>query len=120
MLKNWDREANNDSRGALLFEAWARRFQAGSNFAVTLKSTEPLTTPRGLKDPAAAAKMLEEAAAETLKNYGALDAPWGDFKRLRIGKTDLPANGAPGGLGAFRVLPVRSARSAKQAQRHDG
>ena len=104
VLKNWDREANNDSRGALLFEAWARRFQAGANFAVPSMNSEPLTTPSGLKDPAAAVKMLEEAAAETSKNYGALDAPWGDFMRLRIGNTDLPANGAPGGLGAFRVL----------------
>ncbi len=104
VLKKWDHEANNDSRGALLFEAWARRFQAAANFAIPLRGSEPLSTPRGLKDPSAAVKMLEDAAAETVKNYGALDAPWGDFRRLRIGNTDLPANGAPGGLGAFRVL----------------
>lgn len=69
-----------------------------------LKNSEPLATPRRLKDPAVASQMLEEAAAETIKNYGSLDAPWGDFMRLRTGKTDLPANGAPGNLGAFRVL----------------
>ena len=112
VLKAWDREANNDSRGALLFEAWARRFLAGANWAVPLKPSEPLTTPRGLKDAAAAVKMLDEAAAETVKNYGALDAPWGDFMRLRIGKTDLPANGAPGSLGAFRVLQYGAADAA--------
>jgi acyl-homoserine-lactone acylase len=104
VLQLWDHEANNESRGALLFEAWARRFLAGANFAVPLKGSEPLTTPHGLKDPAAAVKMLEDAATETIKNYGTLDAKWGDFMRLRIGKTDLPANGAPGTVGAFRVL----------------
>lgn len=109
VLKAWDREANNDSRGALLFEAWARRFLAGKNFAVAQVNSEPLTTPRGLKDPAAAVKMLEEAAAETARNFGSIDAPWGDFMRLRLGKTDLPANGAPGTLGAFRVLQYGAA-----------
>ena len=104
ILKTWDREANNDSRGTLLFEAFARRFLAGTNWSVPLKNSDPLTTPRGLKDPAAAAKMLEDAEAETTKMFGSADAPWGDFMRLRIGKTDLPANGAPGNLGAFRVL----------------
>jgi acyl-homoserine-lactone acylase len=104
VLKTWDHEANNDSRGALLFDAWARRFLAGANFAVPLRNSEPLTTPRGLKDPAAAVRMLEEAAAENMKKFGSLDAPWGDFMRLRIGKTDLPANGAGGNLGTFRVL----------------
>ena len=104
ILKTWDREANNDSRGTLLFEAFARRFLAGTNWSVPLKNSDPLTTPRGLKDPAAAAKMLEDAEAETTKIFGSADAPWGDFMRLRIGKTDLPANGAPGNLGAFRVL----------------
>jgi acyl-homoserine-lactone acylase len=104
VLKSWDHEANNDSRGALLFDGWATRFLAAPNFAVPLRNSEPLTTPRGLKDPAAAVKMLEDAAAETVKHYGSLDAPWGDFRRLRIGKTDLPANGAGGNVGSFRVL----------------
>ena len=65
---------------------------------------EPLTTPRGLKDAAAAVTLLDQAAEETERTYGALDAHWGDFRRLIRGKTDLPGNGASGGLGAFRVL----------------
>ena len=41
---------------------------------------------------------------ETIERYGALDAPWGRFRRFAIGSTDLPGNGADGSLGAFRVM----------------
>lgn len=109
VLAAWDRQTESNSRGALLFEAWAKRFAGPTytnkrNFAIPQKFTEPLTTPHGIRDLPAAVKMLDEAAAETEKSYGALDAPWGDFRRLTRGKTDLPGNGASGGLGAFRVL----------------
>ena len=109
VLKTWDRRADNDSRGALLFEAFAAKFMGPAladrnGFAVPSDWKQPFTTPRGLKDPAAAVAQLEAAAAETIKRFGALDAPWGEFRRLQIGTTDLPANGADGNLGAFRVL----------------
>jgi acyl-homoserine-lactone acylase len=57
-----------------------------------------------LKDPTAAVQMLDEAAAEVTKAYGALDAPYGEHRRLVRGKVNLPGNGISGGLGAFRVL----------------
>ncbi|MEO8657226.1 MAG: acylase [Bryobacteraceae bacterium] len=101
VLKAWDRNTDNDSRGALLFEQFAAKHPP---FAVAADRLKPLTTPRGLRDPAAAVKLFETAALETEKLYGALDAKWGDFRRLHRGTVDLPANGGPGGLGAFRVL----------------
>jgi acyl-homoserine-lactone acylase len=118
VLKAWDRRAENDSRGTLLFEAFALKFLGPAlanrnDFAIALNWREPFATPRGLKDPAKAATQLDEAATETVKRYGALDAPWGEFRRLKIGKTDLPANGADGNLGAFRVM--RFAPTAKGA-----
>lgn len=108
-LKAWNRRTDNLSRGALLFEAFARRFMGPSlshwkNFAVAPDWRQPLTTPRGLKDPAEAVRMLESAAEECITRYGALDAPWGQFRRFAIGATDLPGNGADGNLGAFRVM----------------
>ena len=74
-----------------------------------------LTTPRGFKDPAAAAVMLEQAAVEVEKRYGSLDPAWGDYRRLRRGSVDLPANGASGGLGAFRVLAFGPPENPKPA-----
>jgi acyl-homoserine-lactone acylase len=114
VLKAWNRDAENDSRGTLLFEAWAKRFLAAPGFAVPSAWNDPLTTPRGLKDPASAVHMLEEAAAEVEQIYGTLDPPWGDFMRLRRGSTDLPANGAGGVLGAFRVLQYGRAQGNRK------
>lgn len=109
VLKAWDRRADSGSRGALLFEAFAMKFMGPAladrkGFATRSDWKQPFTTPRGLKDPTAAVAQLDAAADETIKRYGALDAPWGEFRRFQIGATDLPANGADGNLGAFRVM----------------
>jgi acyl-homoserine-lactone acylase len=127
VLKVWDRQTEADSKGALLFWNWATKFgmpaaSAASvkNFKVPYVVYEPLTTPAGIKDPAAAAAMLDAAAAETEKSFGAVDKPWGDFLRLQInGESDgntaaprgaalngvnLPGNGGPGAIGIFRVV----------------
>lgn len=109
VLKAWDRRSDNESRGALLFERFAARFMGTSyndwsRFAIAPDWRQPLTTPRGLKDPATAVTQLAEAAAETRKRYGTLDAPWGEFRRFQIGDTDLPGNGADGNMGVFRVM----------------
>ena len=119
VLRKWDRSAESDSCGTLLFEAFAKRFlgpnlMGRDGFAVPGDWREPLTTPRGLKNPAKAVAQLAEAAKETIDRYGALDAPWGKFRRLAIGATDLPGNGADGNLGAFRVMRYGPATQAVQ------
>jgi acyl-homoserine-lactone acylase len=130
VLKSWNRDAESDSAGALLFYTWAQKFISTSvavsmpsglrNFAVPYDVDNPLTTPRGLKDPQQAAQMLDEAAADTAKTYGAIDTPWGKVMRIQInGQSngdlgaergpalngiDLPGNGGYGNLGIFRVV----------------
>jgi acyl-homoserine-lactone acylase len=130
ILKSWNHEAEANSTGALLFYTWAQKFVnpavtlngtgAQKNFAVQYDYENPLTTPRGIKDPAAAAKMLDDAVEETIKLYGAMDTPWGKVMRLQInGQSDgntaavrgpalngvsLPGNGGYGNLGIFRVV----------------
>jgi acyl-homoserine-lactone acylase len=64
--------------------------------------------------------MLDAAAEETVRTYGALDTPWGKVMRLELnGQSDgntsaprggalngveLPGNGGYGNLGIFRVV----------------
>jgi acyl-homoserine-lactone acylase len=125
VLAKWDRLDESDSKGAVLFYAWARQFmgptmasQAG--FAIPYALNDPMNTPGGLKDPAKAAAQLDAAATETLKDFGALDVPWGKVMRFQInnqsdGSTtharsapidnvDLPGNGGYGNTGVFRVV----------------
>jgi acyl-homoserine-lactone acylase len=123
VLKAWDRCAEADSRGAVLFYAWATRFMgpalgSQSGFAVPYDLKLPLTTPRGLKDPELAAKQLGEAAEETLKRFGALDVPWGKVMRIQLAGSDLPANGGFGNLGIFRVITFGPLHGSTRSQIH--
>jgi acyl-homoserine-lactone acylase len=109
VLEAWDGRADNDSRGAVLFEAWARKafgplLSNKTAFAVPADPARPFETPAGLKDPAAAAKLLLEAAADVKKQFGRIDPAYGEARRFKFRGADLPGNGADGGLGAFRVI----------------
>ncbi|HSJ09392.1 MAG TPA: acylase [Longimicrobiales bacterium] len=115
LLEQWDRTADADSRGAVLFTTFLtmlqrQRWPGGSAFDVPWTPTAPLATPDGLSDPRLAASVLGQAAQRVRDRYGALDVPWGDVYRLRRDSLDLPANGGPGEAGIFRVVdfdPVR-------------
>ena len=114
VLEKWDRNADADSRGAVLFEAWYRNLsRTGSVFATPWNEAAPRTTPDGLRDPAAAVRALAEAADLVEKTHGAIDVPWGQVNRLRVGTKDLPANGGPGDLGIFRVVTFAQDKDGK-------
>ena len=134
VLKSWDRQTEANSRGALLFWAWFNRFGKTENFATAYVIDKPLSTPSGIHDPAAAAAMLDAAADETSRRFGALDTAWGSYLRLQINNqsdgithtvrtpalngVDLPANGGPGSLGIFRVLTPGEPRNGTATPVH--
>lgn len=110
VLEAWDRQADANSRGAVLFTFWVQAMQpqdilAQSIFATNWNESAPVTTPDGLAEPQTAVATLEAAAKQVSDAFGALDVAWGDVFRLRLGDVDLPASGAPGDpLGIFRVV----------------
>jgi acyl-homoserine-lactone acylase len=113
VLAAWDRKADANSRGAVLFAIWARMMPNSNWFATSWNENSPLTTPNGLANPESAVKVLATAATTVKFLYGALDIPWGEVARLHYGKVDLPASGGPGLFGIFRVLdllPVEGGR----------
>jgi acyl-homoserine-lactone acylase len=123
VLSKWDRLSEANSRGGVLFYAWATRFMGPTlasqdGFGVPYDLASPLTTPRGLKDPKAAAQQLDAAAQETLKVFGALDVPWGDVMRFQHAGLDLPANGGFGNLGVFRVITFGPLHGKTRSQVH--
>jgi acyl-homoserine-lactone acylase len=114
VLEAWDRNADAESRGAVLFEAWFRLLsRTGVVFATPWTEASPRTTPDGLRDPAAAVRALAQAADQVRKTHGSLDVAWGQVYRLRIGGKDLPANGGPGDLGIFRVVGFTEDKDGK-------
>lgn len=122
VLEGWDRAADADSRGAVLFQAWAveagRRLSGGRLYATPWNPADPLNTPDGLADPAAAVAALEAAAGVVRERWGALDVPWGEVHRLRRDGVDLPGNGASGMLGAFRVVAYADAPDGRRVPVH--
>ncbi|MGQ0649034.1 MAG: penicillin acylase family protein [Gemmatimonadaceae bacterium] len=106
VLIAWDRQANADSRGAVLFAAWWRqlgRSGGGPVFAQPWNIQRPLQTPDGLANPAAAARALTAAARDVQQRYGRLDVAYGEVNRIVRDGVDLPGNGGSGSLGVFRV-----------------
>jgi len=123
VLGRWDRQAEADSRGAVLFYQWATQFMgpalgSQTGFAVPYDLSAPLTTPRGLRNPAQAAAQLDAAAQETVRLYGTLDVPWGQVMRFRHAGLDLPANGGFGNLGIFRVITFGEVHGNTRSQTH--
>lgn len=108
MLAKWENAAGPTSKGAVLFEQWWRLYTQGSNpdsmFAEPWSIEKPAATPRGLKDPAKAARAFAQAVAEVTRQYGDPGIAWGDVHRVRMGKVDVPVGGCAGALGCFRVL----------------
>ena len=110
VLANWDRHADAESVGTVLFAAWANDYitpRALSAFVTPWSIDDPLNTPRGIADPDAALQSLQKVAKQlnALRALGGgIDVKYGDVFRLRYGDYDLPANGAPDLLGTFRVL----------------
>jgi len=105
VLESWDREADADSKGMLLFYSWARKFNVGrnSNFAEQWSMDKPNTTPDGLADPDLAVRLLAQTALEMETKFGSLDTPWGEYFRINYNGINLPANGIDGSMGVFRV-----------------
>jgi acyl-homoserine-lactone acylase len=114
VLSRWDKTADANSRGAVLFqsfmeEAAKRSWPGNSMFAARWSPQRPFDTPDGLSDAEQAAAILDTVAQRVEENYGALDVRWGDVYRLRRDLVDLPANGAPGELGSFRAVDYERA-----------
>ncbi|MBE9008052.1 acylase [Fortiea sp. LEGE XX443] len=104
VLAAWDRKADADSRGAVLFSSWVDNIDFDTVFKTPWSEKSPRTTPDGLADPQNAVKTLVNVATKVEKAYGKLDVAWGDVFRLQYGKLDLPANGGEGDKGIFRVV----------------
>ncbi len=110
VLQEWDRAADADSRGAVLFVQWAREalpdgLETPGTFVTIWDPDRPSSTPLGLADPVAAVAVLEAVADTVETQFGDIEVAWGDVNRLRRNGVDLPGNSAPGDpLGVFSVI----------------
>jgi acyl-homoserine-lactone acylase len=102
ILERWDRCADNESKGAVLFKTFWNQI-GGYPLKTSWSPDKALTTPDGLADAEKAVNALVKAYDGTSQLYGKADVAWGEVHRLIMDSVDLPANGGSGGLGIFRA-----------------
>jgi len=90
LLRNWDRRANQESRGAALaiLTAWA-------------VETDPHDGGPRPTVPVA----LNQTIKALKTHFGRIDPTWGEVNRLRRGGVDLPVDGGPDTLRAIYGEP---------------
>ncbi|HEY1950842.1 MAG TPA: penicillin acylase family protein [Bryobacteraceae bacterium] len=109
LLKTWDRDANADSRGAVLFQLFTDHYfgltgAIDPKLRVRWDPAHPLESSYGLADAVDALPALAAAAEDCKKQYGALNVAWGEVYRFRSGTADVPGNGAGGRVGVIRTI----------------
>lgn len=107
LLAGWDNRFDAESRGAILFEEWARRFAGPglsdqSHFARPWTLDDPISTPAGIRDAGFAVAQLAAAADAVIARHGRIDPVFGDVSRFAAGEpVSVPGHG---GLGLFRTI----------------
>lgn len=112
VLSAWDKKAELDSRGTILFrEFWNVASTIPGKWAIPFDPADPVNTPRGLA-PAAAPAMLDalRAAVRKLQAAGiALDARLGDYQADTRAGVRVPLHGAIGDLdGGYNSLHMNA------------
>ncbi|MEV5973074.1 penicillin acylase family protein [Streptomyces sp. NPDC051921] len=102
----WDRTVDADSRGALLFDRFWRRFTASAPLAeqwkVPFSAADPVRTPHTLNTGSPAfAKALKDAVAELRAAGIALDAPLGRHQFVVRNGARIPLSGGTEALGVW-------------------
>ncbi len=115
-LAAWDRKANLDSRGAVLFrEFWNTAAAIPNKWAVPLDPADPVNTPAGVA-PAAVPAMLAalKSAAQKLEATGVpLDGRLGDYQDETRAGIRVPIHGAIGDIdGSYNSIHMSSALDA--------
>ena len=108
VLGAWDRHANLDSRGAVLFrEFWTAASQIPNKWKVPLDPADPVHTPNGVA-PAAPPAMFAalKTAAQTLQSLNIpLDAKLGDYQGETRNGARTPLHGGVGDVdGSYNSL----------------
>ena len=107
-LESWDRTAAADSRGGVLFQAWASQYNQVVDTARFYREgwtpERPMETPMGIGSPDEAVKAFSAAVAWMDDRGWAYDMLWGDAFRVIRGDVDEPVSGCLGSLGCFRTL----------------
>ncbi|BBE34519.1 penicillin acylase family protein [Sphingosinicella microcystinivorans] len=128
VLSRWDRKADAESRGAVLFDRFREAYVNSSAptpnstpttppslFAVPYDPSRPLETPVGIGDRSGALNALVHAVRALRAEGRALDVPWGEMHRVVLTQRDetyrnprivgeAPSSGSMDAYGGLRLV----------------
>ncbi len=107
VLEDWDRRADLDSRGAILWREFMATVDLDPLWAVPFDPADPAHTPRELVPPEVTDPVVDAllAAVDRLDAAGIpLDAPLGDWQWAPRGDERVPVHGGPGRDGITNVV----------------
>ena len=111
-LSGWDRRADLDSRGAVLFrEFWNVAAVLPDKWAVPFDPLDPVNTPRGVKSTAVAPMLaaLKDAAQKLGSMNVPLDGRLGDYQGETRNGIRVPIHGAIGDIdGSYNSIHMRT------------
>ncbi len=96
-LKNWNRQATTDSRGAAVFLKFYAFWEAKKPVPVKMTAAD-------------CAEGLRLVKADFLKNFGKADPTLGEVQKLVRGDRELPVAGLPDVISATYTEPYRDGR----------
>lgn len=112
VLADWDRRAELDSQGAILFrEFWNSASLIPAKWATPFNPADPVNTPSGVSATAAPAMMtaLRQAALKLQRLQVPLDARLGDFQGDTRNGVRVPVHGAIGDIdGSYNSIHMAS------------
>lgn len=118
-LERWDRTAAADSRGGVLFQAWARQYNQVVDTARFYREAwtpeRPMETPVGIGSADQAVQAFAAAVTWMDQRKWDYDMRWGDAFRVIRGDVDEPVSGCLGTLGCFRTLSFQEDPSGRFA-----
>ncbi|MEV6400373.1 penicillin acylase family protein [Streptomyces sp. NPDC051907] len=109
VLERWDRTTDVESRGALLFDRFWRKFTAAvpqtAQWKVPFSATDPVRTPHTLDTASPGfAKALRDAVAELRAAGIPLDAPLGEGQFVVRNGKRIPIHGGTESLGVWNKV----------------
>jgi acyl-homoserine-lactone acylase len=111
-LAKWDRKANLDSRGAVLFrEFWNTAADIPDKWAVPLDPRDPVRTPSGVSTKALPAMLsaLKSAAERLERLHIPFDSRLGNYQGDTRNGVRVPIHGAIGDIdGSYNSIHMRS------------
>jgi acyl-homoserine-lactone acylase len=113
VMTKWDGSYDANSLGAMLFmeftNTWAEEKQIspyglGNELKDPWNPNDPINTPDGFVDYDEIVDIIRKATENHLTKYPALEIPYGDYYKLKMGDLEYPGTGGPQHLGVFRIM----------------